>query len=318
MSRCPITYEVIGEGTSKYSAKGLKLLSPRLKALCDFPFTSSEQLELALKYSTKLSIQGVQPKLSAKLNTTHETFELVERGGTFILKPPHHIYEELPQNEDLTMRLAAMSGIEVPLHGMMYAADGSLTYFIKRFDRIARGHKLAVEDFSQLLGYSRETKYDASMEKLVAVIDKHCTFPMLEKIKFFRLLIFNFLVGNEDMHLKNFSLIRRENKVELSPAYDLINSSIVINGTEEIALPLRGKKSNFIRQDFVEYFAFERLGLGEKIVVEMLEEFTRTVDQWIQLIHNSFLSAKFQQKYLALLNNRVKRLNKGYCSGVSR
>jgi serine/threonine-protein kinase HipA len=305
-SRCPITYEIIEEG--RYSARGLRLLSPRLKALSDFPFTANEQLEMALKYSSKLSIQGVQPKLSAKLNIMKETFELIERGGTFILKPPHHIYEELPQNEDLTMRLAAMIGIEVPLHGMIYATDGSLTYFIKRFDRIARGHKLAVEDFSQLLGYSRETKYDASMEKLAAVIDKHCTFPMLEKIKFFRLLIFNFLVGNEDMHLKNFSIIRRENKVELSPAYDLINSSIVINGTEEMALPLRGKKSNLKRQDLVEYFALERLGLGEKIAVEVLKECEHAVDQWIQLIHNSFLSSKFKQKYLTLLNNRVKRL----------
>ncbi len=243
MNRCPITYEICKN--KKYSVQGLRLLSRNLSELHDFPFTSKEQLELSMKYASKISIQGVQPKLSVKLNSSKGRFEIVERGGTFIFKPPHHIFEELPQNEDLTMRLAALVGIEIPIHGMIYNIDGSLTYFIKRFDRIGRGHKLAVEDFSQLSGYTRDTKYDSSMEKVISVIEKHCTFPLLEKIKFFRLAIFNFLVGNEDMHLKNFSLIRRNNKVELSPAYDLVNSCIVIDSREEIALPLRACSKSF-------------------------------------------------------------------------
>lgn len=132
-----------------------------------------------------------------------ECFEIVELGGTFILKPPHPIYDELPQNEDVTMRLAKSVGIEVPFHGMIYNIDDSLTYLIKRFDRLPRGHKVATEDFSQLMGHSRDTKYESSMEKLIPVIEKHCTFPLLEKMKLFRRTLFNFLVGNEDMHLKN-------------------------------------------------------------------------------------------------------------------
>jgi serine/threonine-protein kinase HipA len=247
MNRCPITYDIC-ENT-KYSQKGLKLLAPKLKELHDFAYTAKEQLELALQYATKLSIQGVQPKLSTKLNITKGLFEIVESGGTFIFKPPHHIYSELPQNEDVTMRLAKTVGLEVPLHGMIYNRDGSFTYFIKRFDRLPKGHKVAVEDFSQLMGFSRETKYDSSMEKLIPTIEKHCTFPTLEKIKLFRLTLFNLLVGNKDMHLKNFSLIRREKQVCLSPAYDLFNSSIVISSGEEIALPLRGKKSRLTAQD---------------------------------------------------------------------
>lgn len=306
MTRCPITYQLV-EG-AKYSQRGLRLLSPRLHNLHDFPYSPKEQLELAIKNASKISIQGVQPKLSAKLNISEEVFELVEHGGTFILKPPHHIFEELPQNEDLTMRLATLVGIQIPLHGMIYAKDGSLTYFIKRFDRIAKDHKLAVEDFSQLLGYSRETKYDSSMEKLIPIFDKHCTFPVIEKLRFFELTIFNFLVGNEDMHLKNFSLIRRKNRVELSPAYDLINSSIVMDSKEEIALPLRGKKNNLKRQDFVEYFAFERLGLAEKVVTDVLERFQNAVSNWKILVNCSFLSPEKKQKYLELLKNRWDRL----------
>jgi len=163
MNRCPITYEAVSD--EKYSQRGLRLLSPVLKKLHDFSHSSKEQLELALKYASKLSIQGVQPKLSVrfKISKGEGTFEVTEKDGEFIFKPPHHTFEELPQNEDLTMHLATLAGIRVPLHGMIYNIDGSMTYFIKRFDRLARGHKLAVEDFSQLMGFTRETKYDSSI-----------------------------------------------------------------------------------------------------------------------------------------------------------
>ena len=113
------------------------------------------------------------------------------------------------------MRMAAAAGVETPLHGLLYSKDGSLTYFIKRFDRDGK-RKLALEDFSQLMGLSRESKYDASMEKIAHVVSEHCTFPVLEHINLFRLTLVNFLLGNEDMHAKNFSLITRDWKVVLS------------------------------------------------------------------------------------------------------
>lgn len=305
MNRCPITYELCSE---KYSKSGLKQLSSKLQTLNDFPYTAQEQVMLAAQYASKISIQGVQPKLSVKFNVAKAQFEIVEQGGTFILKPPHQIFPELPQNEDVTMRMAKMIGIEVPFHGLIYTKDGSLTYFIKRFDRIQKGHKIATEDFSQLLGFSRETKYDSSMEQIIKVIEQHCTFPLLEKMKLFRIIIFNFLVGNEDMHLKNFSLIRRENKVELSPAYDLLNSSIVIKSGEEIALPLRGKKSNLKREDFVEYYGSQRLGLTESLLFQDLSQFKKAIPLWIDLLNNCFLSEKLCHDYLNLLQNRAQRL----------
>ena len=133
MSRCPITY--LDCGNRRYSKQGLQLLSRNLHHDPDLPFTAREQIELAATFADKLSIAGIQPKLSVRLNVPDHRFEAVERGGTYIIKPPHSFYPELPENEDLTMRLAAIAGIEVPFHGLIYGSDGSLSYLIKRFDK---------------------------------------------------------------------------------------------------------------------------------------------------------------------------------------
>jgi len=218
------------------------------------------------------------------------------------------LYKELPQNEDLTMKMAQLVGIEVPVHGMIYNKDGSLSYFIKRFDRLPKGKKLSVEDFSQLLGYGRETKYESSMEKIAAGIDLHCTFPLQEKIKLFARVVFSFLVGNEDMHLKNFSILVHDQKVTLSPAYDLLNTTIVTQSDEEVALPIRGKKSNLTRFDLIEYFGKERLGLSEAVIQSELSKFQKVFPLWQQLLNNSFLSLNFQKAYLSLVESRYKRL----------
>jgi len=306
MNRCPITYELCENNL--YSKRGLYLLSKKLTQLNPFPYSSKEQIHLATQFATKLSIQGVQPKLSVKLNVAKRLFEVVETGGLFIFKPPHHLYEELPQNEDLTMKLASLVGIEIPLHGMSYNKDDSLTYFIKRFDRATRKQKIGVEDFSQLLGYSRDTKYESSMEKVISVVEKHCTFPMIEKAKLFRLTLFNFLIGNEDMHLKNFTLIRRNEKVELSPAYDLLNTAIVLQSKEEIALPIRGEKSKLTYDDLVDYFGIERLALPPKVLEKEISKFKAMQEHWKNLITNSFLSKSMQNQYISLIENRFKQI----------
>ena len=306
MNRCPITYELCGD--QKYSQRGLGFFSKSLKNLQDFPYTAKEQILLATKFAAKLSIQGVQPKLSVTLNIPKEILEIVEKGGRYLLKPSHQLYDELPQNEDLTMKLAKIVNIEVPFHGMIYNVDHSLTYFVKRFDRLAKMQKVGTEDFSQLLGSSRDTKYDSSMEKVASVLEKHCTFPLLEKIKLFKLVIFNFLVGNEDMHLKNFTLIRKKDLVELSPAYDLLNTTIVLQSKEEIALPIREKRSRLTRSDLVDYFGQERLGLSEKVLQEELLCFERALPSWLELLSQSFLSQKMQHAYKELIMARWTRL----------
>jgi serine/threonine-protein kinase HipA len=300
MSRCPITYEECEGG--KYSFKGLKKLSPRLKNLKDFPFSAEDQVKEAIARAAKMSIQGIQPKLSVRLDLKNETFEIVDTGGSYIFKPQTKNYREVPENEDVTMRLAEFIGINVPLHGMVYSKDNTMTYFIRRFDRVGRNKKIAIEDFAQLSGKDRETKYDSSMEQIIALIDQFCTFPAIEKLKLFNLTLFNYLVGNEDMHLKNFSIIRHDLKVELSPAYDLLNSTIILNSQEELALPLRGKKNKLKKDDFFVYFAKERLGLTQKSIGQTVSHIVKAFPRWTDLIQICFLSDTMKAQYIEKSN----------------
>jgi serine/threonine-protein kinase HipA len=304
---CPITYSPI-ELHEKYSGQGLRRLSPALKKLVDFPYSAEQQIREAQKRADKMSIQGVQPKLSARLNTKIQGFEICDGGGTYILKPQNKAYPELPENEDLSMRLAA-SVMGAPLHGLLYSVDGRFTYFIKRFDRIAHGNKVPVEDFAQLAGLARDTKYEYSMEKLIPVIDKFCTFPAMEKSKLFTRVIFNYLIGNEDMHLKNYSLITRNEFTELAPVYDFINTTIAIgNASEQIALSLNGKKNKLTRNDIVEYYGVERLGLNIVVVDDILNRFRKAVPLWKNLIEVSFLSEQAKKEYQLVLMERLKVL----------
>ncbi len=306
MTTCLIAYEYC-EG--RYSAGGLKLLSPKLKELKDFPYTAQEQIRESASRASKMSIQGVQPKLSAVLNVKKAVFDLVDTGGKYILKPQNPIWSELPENEDVSMRMAAAAGIETPLHGLIYSKDGTLTYFIKRFDRPNRKKKLPVEDFSQLTGLSRDTKYDSSMEKVASVLDRFCTFPAVEKIKLFRSTLFCWLIGNEDMHLKNFSLISRAEKIELSPAYDLLSTSIAIGKPmEELALPLKGRKNKIDRPLLVDYFGKERLKLAGKAVAKEMERIRAAFPAWDKLLEIGFLSQETKDQYRRLLEERKRRL----------
>ncbi len=157
---------------------------------------------------------------------------------------------------------------------------------------------------------TRDTKYDYSMERLINLIDQYCTFPALEKLKLFRIVIFNFLIGNEDMHLKNYSIITRNSKVELSPAYDLINTTIIIkNAKEEIALPIKGKKNNLSFNLLIKYFGKERLNLTNKSIDLVLSQIQKALPDWELLINKSFLNNEMKKSYINLLLQRCKRLN---------
>jgi serine/threonine-protein kinase HipA len=284
-------------------------LSPVLKDLALLDFTADELRVEAMQRATKMSIQGVQPKLSVLLNIKKGRFEIVDKNGRYILKPQHYFFPELPQNEDLTMRLADSIGIEIPLHGLVYSKDMSLTYFIKRFDRKGQKDKIAVEDFGQLAGMSRDTKYNYSMEKLLKLIDSYCTFPAIEKAKLFKLVLFNFLVGNEDMHLKNYSVIVQNGLVTLSPSYDLLNTSIVLKGDlEEIALPLKGKKKNLTRSMLVNYFGREQCNINDKIIEKSLHTIQTAIPSWFELLDVCFLSEEMKLKYKFLLTKRIEVL----------
>lgn len=307
MNRCPITYEAVSD--SLYSQKGLKSLSQNLVNLELFAYSAEEQRAEAMARAVKLSIQGVQPKLSAVLNIKERKFDLVDKEGRYILKPQHQVFPQLPENEDVTMRMAFKANIPVPMHGLIWSKDESLTYFIKRFDRAGHKDKIPVEDFAQLALLTRDTKYNYTMEKLVALLDEYCTFPLIEKAKLFRLVLFNFLVGNEDMHMKNYSLIRNGDITELSPAYDLLNTTIVLKGgAEEIALSIAGKKKNLKRKDLVDYFGIERCGLPGKVIENTLQSINQSIPEWKGLLNICFLTEEFKEKYNSLLEKRIKIL----------
>lgn len=307
MRYCPITLDPIADREA-FSAAGLRSFHPRLKSLEPLDISYEDQLRQARTRSDKMSIQGVQPKLSATLSLKEGRLRIVDRGGRFILKPNPLEYEEVPANEALTMTLAARTGIDTPPHGLVPAVDGSWVYAVRRFDRVGR-KKLHVEDFAQLTGASRDTKYESSLERVASVIEEHCSFPNLEKPRLARRLLFCFLTGNEDMHLKNFSLIVDGGKVALSPAYDLLNTSLVLeNPKEESALPLKGKKKNLTRKLWLDYYCRERLGLQESVLTRVLDELRAALPIWGDIIDRSYLSEPRQQAYRELVGERAERL----------
>jgi serine/threonine-protein kinase HipA len=308
MNRCPITYSPCGE--NRYSEKGLRRLAHGLSTLSPFEYTAQEQRTEAYHRASKMSIQGIQPKLSTILNIKEGRFEIVDRGGRYIFKPQHQVFAQVPENEDLTMRMAESIDLEVPVHGMIWSKDNSLTYFIKRFDRKGQNDKVPVEDFAQLAGLSRDTKYNYSMERVVKLVDEYCTFPAVEKVKLFKLVLFCFLTGNDDMHLKNFSVIKRDDKTELSPCYDLLNTTIEYKVPgEEMALPIKGRKKNLTRNLLINHFGAERCELTDTVINKVLDSISSSVPGWRELIRISFLSPDMITKYNDLLNTRLALLD---------
>ena len=308
MSYCPINLEPLPSGR-EYSEAGLKSIHPKLKNLEPLEYSYEEQLREVRRRSDKMSIQGVQPKLSAVLKLKDASFALVNRGGRYILKPNPLAYEEVPANEALTMSMAAAVGIDVPVHGLLRAEDGSWVYFVKRYDREGRSGKVHVEDFAQLSASTRETKYDSSLERVAQLVEQFCTFPAIEKPKLAKRLLFCFLTGNEDMHLKNFSIWVQDGVVSLTPAYDLLNSTLVLeNAKEESALPLHGKKKRLTKKLWLDYFCKERLKLSEGQITKIVKDLQEAMPAFDGLIERSLLSEDRQSGYRAILYDRAKRL----------
>jgi serine/threonine-protein kinase HipA len=214
---------------------------------------STELLSEITKNAGSMSISGVQIKALVKVNKISKTIEFVQSGGTHILKPQPGQYPELPQNENLCMCLAEdAAGFDVPPHGLFYMADGKICYIIKRFDKDPRGQKIHMEDMAQLLEMPPDSKYESSLEKVGNAILKFSSRPYLDLIDFFERILFCFLTGNGDMHLKNWSLIERPaNYWRMAPCYDLISSKVYLPGEDESALTLNGKRNRLNLDDFI-------------------------------------------------------------------
>ncbi|HKJ44612.1 MAG TPA: HipA domain-containing protein [Balneolales bacterium] len=305
--RCPITYKKVIFGL--YSDTGLHKLNPALNGLNLLPFDRfGLHLEVQKQYC-KISIPGTQPKLNAQLSVKDETFKLSGKSGSFILKPDSIQETELPQNEDVTMRMAKEAGIEIPIHGLVYDNDHSLVYVTKRFDRVGKTGKIQTEDFAGIIGVNRLSKTDGSLEQIAGVIDKYCTFPVVEKMKLYRRILFGFLTGNANMHLKKFSIINKKGKITLSPAYGLRNTIIMPKKIEqESALTLNGQLSGFNNELLSNYFGREILGLNEKVLINIEQKMVKAYPEWKRLVNICFLSEEKKKAYLEVMKQRWKVL----------
>lgn len=252
------------------------------------------------------SLTGVQPKLSLNLNKHEGTSRLTIVGlwGDYIFKPQTEDYPELPENEDLTMHMAEVARISIVPHSLVRLADGSLGYITRRIDRTDQGEKIDMEDMCQLTLHPTEYKYRSSYEQIGKAIGLYSGTPKLCMANFFQILLFCYLTGNNDMHLKNFSLYAPKGEYKLTPAYDLLNVAIVNpKDKEELALTLNGKKSRLKKSDFIAMA--EKLGIEEKTVDLMIARFMKVLPKWEALINNSFLSDDMKEKYLKIVNDRL-------------
>lgn len=280
--------------------------------------SKDELLDLAQKLTAlSVTIPGVQPKLSLNLQADPEDpknsrLTIVGLWGQYILKPQSDQYPALPENEDLTMHLAELAGIKTASHSLLRTTSGQLAYITKRFDRV-KGKKIPVEDFCQLMEVpsTGRSKYDSgTMEQVGKTIAKYSSVPGLDLINFFDISVFSFLMGNSDLHLKNFSMIKREdNQYRLSPAYDLISTNLVMGkyDLEQMALHLNGKKNKIRRRDFIALA--NNLKIASSMSEKIFSKYGSLIDEFGQLIQNSFLSDDLKEQYIHLIKERAAALD---------
>jgi toxin-antitoxin system, toxin component, hipA family len=257
------------------------------------------------------ALTGVQPKLSLNLDKHEDSNRLTIVGlwGDYIFKPQSDDYPQFPENEDLTMHLAEAAKINVVPHSLIRLADGRLGYITKRIDRTTDGQKIDMEDMCQLTLHPTEYKYRSSYEQIAKTIVQHCDTPKLALVNYMQLLLFCFVTGNNDMHLKNFSLYRPADSYQLAPAYDLVNVSIANpNDKEELALTLSGRKNKLKLDHFLQ--AAATMGLEEKIVLRLIANMNKALPKWKTLIHSSFLSEDMKKAYEDTIVKRLERLQK--------
>ena len=267
----------------------------------DLPYTRDNIKDLAREIVTaSTTVTGVQAKLSLDIarggKDEPQRFTIVGLWGRFILKPQTDRFVNLPENEDLTMHLAEIAGIKTVPHSLIRFADGELCYISRRVDRTKKGVKIAMEDMCQLSERLTEDKYKGSYERIAKLIKKHSSAPILDVINFWEIVVFSWLTGNADMHLKNFSLFKPTANYMLTPAYDLLSTSIVMpEDDEELALTLNGKKKKIKREDFEN--AMSDSGMDEKSIANLFKKFERAYPKWIEMIAQSFLPEEQQGLY---------------------
>lgn len=298
MERCQYCYKELSPGERHYHRHCAKRFFGTYK-VPEIPYTRDNINDLAQTLvKSQTTVTGVQPKLSMHLSRggkdEPDRLTLVGMWGNYILKPQAKAYPNLPENEDLTMHLATLAGINVVPHTLAHMADGELCYLTRRIDRTNDGCKIPMEDACQLSERLTEDKYRSSYEQVSKIIQRYSTVGKLDLVNFWEVVMFSWLTGNSDMHLKNFSLyMPTSGQWQLTPAYDLLAVHLAMpSDREELALTLNGKKSNIKREDFI--LAMSRFGINEVVVQRMIAKFAKIYPKWQSCIAESFLPKESQ------------------------
>lgn len=273
------------------------------------PYSRQNISELASEViRSRTTLTGVQPKLSMDINRggrdEPDRLTIVGLWGRYILKPKSDTYPWLPEDEDLTMHLATLARIQVVPHALIRFSDGELTYITRRIDRDDDGRKYLMEDACQLSERLSADKYKSSYENVGKLIRRYSSMAQLDLVNYWELVVFSWLTGNSDMHLKNFSLLSLvPGLYTLAPAYDLLNVHLLFDDPEELALTLDGRKRKLTRQNFVN--AMRTTGLDDKVIDNILQKFQKVQPRWEAFIDQSFLPEELRERYKAEISQRL-------------
>ena len=312
MNKCLYCYKPLADGEVDYH----KACARKIFESATVPtllYTRANIKELAREIVTaSTTVTGVQAKLSLDIARGRagepQRFTIVGLWGRFILKPQTDRFANLPENEDLTMHMAEAAGIKTVPHSLIRFADGELCYITRRVDRTKKGVKIAMEDMCQLSGRLTEDKYKGSYERVARLIRQYSSAPLLDVVNFWEVVLFSWLTGNADMHLKNFSLFRPADNYMLTPAYDLLSTALAMpEDDEELALTLNGKKKRIKREDFEN--AMRDSGMDEKAITNLFARFSKAIPKWHELIYASFLPADLQKVYHDKIDTMARRIS---------
>lgn len=307
--RCLYCYQPLSDGEVDFHARcSRKIFGTSVAPI--LPYAREHISELAREViRTQTTLTGVQPKLSLDLQKTKEAqgrLTIVGAlGGRYILKPQTEQFPNLPEVEDLSMHLAELLKIETVPHSLIRFSDGELCYITRRIDRTPDGSKIAMEDMCQLSDRLTEDKYKGSHERIAKFIAQYSGSVGLDLVKYWEQVVFAYVIGNADMHLKNYSLYSPDNEnFELTPAYDLLSTKLMMpEDTEELALTLCGKKKKLKREHFVS--SMTASNLHPKVIDRIFAKYEKALPKICQLISDSFLPAEMQSRFIEIIKNNL-------------
>jgi serine/threonine-protein kinase HipA len=266
----------------------------------------------------KITVPGVQKKISLHLSKEEEyRLTLVDYHAGYILKPQTAEFTSLPEAEYFCMQMAQKSGIKVVPHGLVKPTDAEeYAYITKRIDRQISGakkttvKKYAMEDFCQLGSRLTKDKYRGSYEQCAKIIAKYSNRPGIDMTEFFLRIVFSFVTGNSDMHLKNFSLVEKApgtRQFVLSDAYDLLPVNIIMpEDKEQMALTINGKKRNIRRKDFMALS--DSCGINEKTARNIINGIVEKYELYVEECKESYMPENMKKQLCELMEHRVQIL----------